>query len=81
MFTFENLGGVDNRAIQVLMRNVESDLLMTALKGAGEEVKDKFLDNMSQRARDYVPRRYGSQGPHPYHRCGRRTKIYHAPCS
>lgn len=51
MFTFENLGGVDNRAIQVLMRNVESDLLMTALKGAGEEVRDKFLDNMSQRAR------------------------------
>jgi flagellar motor switch protein FliG len=51
MFTFENLSGVDNRAIQVLMRNVESDLLMTALKGAGEEVRDKFLDNMSQRAR------------------------------
>jgi flagellar motor switch protein FliG len=51
MFTFDNLAGVDNRAIQVLMRSVESDLLMTALKGADEEVRDKFLDNMSQRAR------------------------------
>ena len=51
MFTFDNLGGVDNRAIQVLMRSVESDLLMTALKGADEEVREKFLDNMSQRAR------------------------------
>jgi flagellar motor switch protein FliG len=51
MFTFDNLAGVDNRAVQVLMRSVESDLLMTALKGADEEVRGKFLDNMSQRAR------------------------------
>mgnify|MGYP001177155770 CR=1 FL=1 len=51
MFTFENLSAVDNRAIQVLMRNVEPDMLMTALKGAHEEVKDKFLGNMSQRAK------------------------------
>jgi len=50
MFTFDNLAGVDNRAIQVLMRSVETDLLMTALKGADEEVREKFLDNMSQRA-------------------------------
>ena len=51
MFTFENLSAVDNRAIQTLMRNVEPDMLMTALKGAHEEVKDKFLSNMSQRAK------------------------------
>ncbi len=51
MFTFENLSAVDNRAVQVLMRNVEPDMLMTALKGAHEEVKDKFLSNMSQRAK------------------------------
>ena len=51
MFTFENLTGVDNRGIQVLMRNVEPDMLMTALKGAPEFVKEKFFDNMSSRAR------------------------------
>ena len=34
MFTFENLSGLDNRSIQVLMRNIETDLLMTALKAA-----------------------------------------------
>ena len=51
MFTFENLVGVDNRGIQVLMRNVEPDMLMTALKGAPEFVKEKFFDNMSSRAR------------------------------
>ena len=51
MFTFDNLSMVDNKAIQVLMRNVEADALMVALKGAGDVVKDKFFDNMSQRAR------------------------------
>ena len=51
MFTFENLVDVDNRAIQAIMRNVDQDLLMTALKGASEFVKEKFFDNMSSRAR------------------------------
>jgi flagellar motor switch protein FliG len=51
MFTFDNLINVDNRSIQTLMRNVEPDLLMTALKGADEAVKQKFFDNMSARAR------------------------------
>jgi flagellar motor switch protein FliG len=51
MFTFENLVDVDNRAIQTMMRNVDQDLLMTALKGASEFVKEKFFDNMSSRAR------------------------------
>ena len=51
MVTFENLSGVNNKGIQTLMRNVEPDMLMTALKGAPEFVKDKFFDNMSSRAR------------------------------
>ena len=51
MFTFENFNGLDNRSVQTFMRSVEQDLLMTALKGADEEVKEKFLSNMSQRAR------------------------------
>jgi flagellar motor switch protein FliG len=51
MFTFENLVDVDNRAIQTIMRHVEQDLLMTALKGASEFVKEKFFDNMSSRAK------------------------------
>jgi flagellar motor switch protein FliG len=51
MFTFDNLVSVDNKGIQVLMRSVDPDLLMTALKGAPEFVKEKFFDNMSGRAR------------------------------
>jgi len=51
MFTFDNLLSVDSKGIQVLMRNVEPDMLMIALKGASEDVRNKFLENMSTRAR------------------------------
>ena len=51
MFTFDNLVSVDNRGVQALMRAVEPDLLMIALKGAPDFVKQKFFDNMSSRAR------------------------------
>jgi flagellar motor switch protein FliG len=51
MFTFENLNAVDNKGIQVLMRNVDNNQLMIAMKGASEEVKARFFDNMSERAR------------------------------
>ena len=63
MFTFENLSAVDNRAIQILMRNVEPDLLMTALKGAPEYVKEKFFDNMSSRARVMFIDEMEAKGP------------------
>ncbi len=51
MFTFENLVGVDNKGIAKIMANVEPDLMMKALKGASEAVKEKFLGSMSERAR------------------------------
>jgi flagellar motor switch protein FliG len=51
MFTFENLSGLDNRSIQTLMRSIETDLLMVALKACDELTREKFLDNMSQRAK------------------------------
>jgi len=51
MFTFENFDALDNRSVQTLMRSVDNDLLMTAVKGATETVKERFLSNMSQRAR------------------------------
>ena len=51
MFTFENLVSVDNKGIAKIMANVEPDLMMKALKGASEAVKEKFLGSMSERAR------------------------------
>jgi flagellar motor switch protein FliG len=63
MFTFDNLVSVDNRGIQVLMRNVEPDLLMIAMKGAGDPVKDKFFGNMSERARGMFRDDMEAKGP------------------
>ena len=47
---FDKLSGVDARNIKVLISNIETDLLMVALKGADDLVIDTFLDNMSKRA-------------------------------
>jgi len=63
MFTFENLTTVDNKGIQVLMRAVEPDMLMTALKGASDTVKDRFFDNMSERARGMFKDDMEAKGP------------------
>jgi flagellar motor switch protein FliG len=63
MFSFENLVGVDNRSIQTLMRNVEQDMLMVALKGATEPVKEKFFGNMSSRARVMFIDEMEAKGP------------------
>jgi len=48
---------------QVLMRNIESDILMIALKGADDMVKDKFLSNMSSRAADMFLDDMEAKGP------------------
>jgi flagellar motor switch protein FliG len=63
MFVFENLSAVDNRSIQTLMRAVESEMLMVALKGAPDTVKNKFLDNMSGRARLMFVDEMEARGP------------------
>lgn len=63
MFSFENLAGIDNRSVQTLMRNVEQDMLMVALKGATEQVKDKFFSNMSSRARVMFIDEMEAKGP------------------
>ena len=63
MYTFENLTTMDNRGIQVLMRNVDTDQLMIALKGATDQVKDKFFGNMSERARSMFKDDMEAKGP------------------
>lgn len=63
MFAFENLESSDNRSIQTLMRNVPTELLMVALKGADDILKDKFLLNMSQRAREMFVEEMEAKGP------------------
>jgi len=63
MFVFDNLSGVDDRGIQALLREVSSDILIVALKGADEEVKDKILKNMSKRAAEMLRDDLEASGP------------------
>ena len=46
MFVFENLGTVDDRSIQTLLRDIPNDVLEKALKGADENLREKFYQNM-----------------------------------
>ena len=50
MFTFEDINSLDNSAIREILKVVDKKVLMVGLKGSGEELKQKFLSNMSQRA-------------------------------
>ena len=50
MFTFEDLTKLDKASIQILLRNVENDDLLLAMKGGSEQVRELFLSNMSERA-------------------------------
>lgn len=63
MFVFDNLADVDDRGIQSLMREVQSDILITALKGADSSVKDKILKNMSKRAAEMLEDDLENKGP------------------
>lgn len=54
MFVFENLMDVDDRGIQAILREVQQDVLMKAIKGADDGLKDKILGNMSKRAADML---------------------------
>jgi len=63
MLTFENMAEIDNRGMQTLLRSIEQDMLMSALRGADEATKDKFLSNMSERARDLLVDDMEAKGP------------------
>lgn len=63
MFVFDNLNSVDDRALQTLLRDVQQDVLMKALKGAEEGLKEKILSNMSKRAADLLRDDMEAMGP------------------
>lgn len=52
MFTFEDIIKMDNNGIREILKVADKKDLMIALKGAPEELKEKFLSNMSQRAQE-----------------------------
>ncbi len=63
MFLFENLVDVDDRSIQRLLQEIESESLLIALKNAAPPLRDKFLRNMPQRAAEILRDDLASRGP------------------
>ena len=63
MFVFENLLEVDDRGIQALLREVSSESLVLALKGASEALKEKIFKNMSKRAAEMLRDDLEVRGP------------------
>jgi flagellar motor switch protein FliG len=63
MFVFGDLVEIDNRGIQTLLREVSSETLVLALKGAEDDMKQKILSNMSQRAAEMLREDLESRGP------------------
>ncbi|MEB3735322.1 flagellar motor switch protein FliG [Halopseudomonas pachastrellae] len=63
MFVFDNLTEVDDRGIQALLREVSSEVLIVALKGADDAIKDKIFRNMSKRASELLQDDLEAKGP------------------
>lgn len=63
MFVFDNLKDIDDRGVQSLLREVASDVLIIALKGAEEELKEKIFNNMSKRAAELLRDDLEAKGP------------------
>ncbi len=63
MFVFENIIDIDDRGIQTMLREVQSESLIVALKGAGQDLRDKIFRNMSQRAAEMMREDLESKGP------------------
>jgi flagellar motor switch protein FliG len=63
MFVFDNLIDLDDRSIQALLREVSSDSLIVALKGAEDALKEKIFKNMSKRAAEMLRDDLEARGP------------------
>ena len=63
MFVFADIAKLTDRELQLVVREVDQKDLVTALKGADEELKDKILGNLSERVRTYINEEMEFQGP------------------
>ena len=63
MFVFDNIMDIDDRGIQLLLREVQSESLVVALKGTTEEMRERIFSNMSQRAAEMLRDDLEAKGP------------------
>jgi flagellar motor switch protein FliG len=63
MFTFDDIMKTDDKGLQEILREVEKDQLSIALKGCKEELRDRFFENMSERAAKILKEDMDAMGP------------------
>ncbi|MGL5290324.1 MAG: flagellar motor switch protein FliG, partial [Vibrionaceae bacterium] len=63
MFVFDNLMDVDDRSLQIILRDVPQDVLVRALKGAEENLREKIYRNKSKRAAELIRDDLEALGP------------------
>jgi len=63
MFVFDNIIDIDDKGIQTMLRDVQSETLIVALKGATEELREKIFKNMSTRAAEMMREDLETKGP------------------
>lgn len=63
MFMFEDLVSLEDRAVQLVLRQVEANVLATALKGMAAVVRNKVMTNMSERASETLAEEIELLGP------------------
>ncbi|MBA4343802.1 MAG: flagellar motor switch protein FliG [Methylibium sp.] len=63
MFTFDDLEKIDDKGIQAVLKEVQSESLVVALKGASPELREKIFRNMSSRAAETLREDLDSRGP------------------
>jgi flagellar motor switch protein FliG len=63
MFTFDDLEKIDDKGIQSLLKEVQSESLVLALKGASPDLREKIFRNMSTRAAETLREDLESRGP------------------
>jgi flagellar motor switch protein FliG len=63
MFVFDNIMEIDDKGIQVMLREVQSETLIVALKGATVEIREKIFKNMSTRAAEMMKEDLETKGP------------------
>jgi flagellar motor switch protein FliG len=63
MFTFDDVEQIDDKGIQALMKEVQSESLVIALKGATPALREKIFKNMSTRAAETLREDLESRGP------------------
>jgi flagellar motor switch protein FliG len=63
MFVFDDLGSLDDKGMQAILKEVQSESLVLAMKGAAPELREKIFRNMSTRAAETLREDLDSRGP------------------